>query len=741
MTVVDLSYNQLRTTGNQYVYLKDRWEDSWTLYPHLHCTSAVWSLAPTIPTATCVFDYGNVSQIGVKSFEPITKLNCLGAFIKIVLETDKAAGQSNTWWGVVCHVEDEQMGIVLGSSTGRQTITAYGLEKLLDTEYISESWVDNGEFRPRVIQLPVTFNRGGRPNKNTVIKKGDFASSYVFDSSNHAQVTPEFWSTYDIVKYLLTWVPPKESFLTRTPRIPFQLSRSWLLMQHDKPEIQQEGHTIASLLSRLIDRRRLRSYYLEVDETADTPYPIYLMPVAWNRSPIDPGIDGADVLAGNDFPIDIIADYNQSTGVMLRSSSVTRYDRVLVRGARRTSTVTLVADNDSGLEPNWTSAEETAYESAASGESGYAGWDDLKQQQRNAEVRSASKLSAVYSWFKLPDDWNYKALKYDSASATNYVFLDDDDLPYTDELIHEVVFEPFIPLWEHVDYSADVIATEAADDPPAFVYRQPFCAFKVPTDARWVLGDAVGLLGESSVDPVDDGRNFRWSAGVYVQPDTRTLEVRVSGEPQHVIAYTDWHGEKLDEDRELGEWDYRSKKMAITATLRDNRYAEAIYPPLSDGDDTSAVDYKYGFVIYAGDGFRCDYIVPNTIVDIDTHGTPLVSTGGYVRDDRDILESLARVAYEWFSQYRVVLTLTTTQLTSEIQLGNFVEYLGDTDTGYYELVNTMVSEIRIAWPLLEGNQTEAPRMEIITGAGELDPMTLAPKEPKSVSKAKARIRR
>jgi hypothetical protein len=741
VTVVDLSYNQLRYVGTQYVYLKDRWENDWTLYPHVHCTSAAWAVAPTMPTATCVFDYGMVSQIGVKSFEPVTKLNCIGSFIKIVMETDKAAGQSNMWYGIVSHVEDEQMGIVGGQPTGRQTITSYGLEKLLDTEYISESWVDNGDHAPVVIQCPVTFNRGGRPNRSSTDKFTPAGSlAYLFYGQDGAQYDPAWWSTRDIVDYLLGWVPPKESFLTRSSRLPMTLDKRWLVLMHDRPEVKQEGQTIAAILSRLLDRRRLRSYYLRVEETEEKPHRIYLVPVAWNRSEIDLRLpDESETLRANDFPIDIVADYNQSTGIMLRESNVSRYDRIIVRGARRTSTATFVVNATSGLVPHWTSAEETAYEAAASGEAGYAGWDDLKQQQRNAEVRSSSKLSAAYSWFKIPDDWDYKALEYDSATATNYVFLDDDGLAFIDELIHEIIIEPFVPLWEHVDYSGGVILSDTAADPPAYVYRQPFVAFEVPTDARWVLGDSVGLLAESSFDPTDDGRNFRWSSSVYVQPDTRTIEIRVVGEQQHVIAKTDFT--PLTEDRNLGDFDYRNRKMAVTATIRDNRYAEAIYPPMSEEKDDSSVDVKYGFIIYAGDDFRCDYVVPNTIVDIGTDGTPIVSSGGYVRDDRDILEALARVAYEWFSQTRVVLTLTTTQLTSEIQLGYFVEYLGDTDTGYYTLVNTMVSEIRISWPLLEGNQLEAPRMEIITGAGELDPMTLAPREPKSISKAKARLRR
>jgi hypothetical protein len=141
---------------------------------------------------------------------------------------------------------------------------------------------------------------------------------------------------------------------------------------------------------------------------------------------------------------------------------------------------------------------------------------------------------------------------------------------------------------------------------------------------------------------------------------------------------------------------------------------------------------QYGFVIYAGDEYRQDYVAPSTVLDVETDGTLITSTGGgYVRDDTDKLNALARVAYEWWHQDRVVLSMATTQLTSDIQIGDFVETIGDPLHGHYEAINTVVTEVSIRWPRLEVNQAEAPVMLITTGAGELDPMTLAPREPRT----------
>jgi hypothetical protein len=742
-TTVTFAADQRRAVGQQYVYLKQKWQDSWVLYYDTHCLDATWCLSPSMPTATLTRDYGAVKGFGTTSYTNTSRLDVLGWYVKVVMETDTVAGTTATWYGVISHDEDEHKGFVkVGETTlatGTQTLHCYGLEKLLDTEYLSESWVDTGAEAPIVVQLPITFNRNGRPNKNDRLIAPAIAPVFegqAIDPAGTLRPEARWWSSYDIVAYLLAWATPKDSFRTRNARVPFEMVELWALSFTDKPELDQEGHTVLSLLNRLIDRRRLRSFYLGVDTTR-TPNVVQLHLVPWNNATVDTGIPDADVLLPNTNTLNVVYDYSQNTASSIRTTRVQRYDRIVVRGARRTSTATWVVDTGY-LTPEWSTAEETAYEAAASGVTGYAGWDSLKKMQCNAEVRAAEELSAVYSWFKLPDTWAGQNLEVASTS-THIVFPADADATHIEkQCIHEVVWEPYIPLYEHVDYSGTKIADEATAPPRVRSYRQPKAFFKIPTDARWVAGDKIATLAEASGSPVVDGRNFRWSAAVYVQPDTRTLEVRVSGEPQHVIAATDFT--KLTADRDVGDWDYRSKKMAITATLRDNRYAEGKYP--TDGfGDTSFTDTQYGYVVYAGDGYRLDYVVPTTVIDVETDGTLITSTGGYVRDDTDLLNALARVAYEWWNQERVILTLSTTQLTSSVQPGYFIETVGTAGTAHRQTVNTVVSEVRITWPLLDVGQVDVPVMQIVTGAGELDPMTLAPRQVDIMSRTKARARR
>jgi hypothetical protein len=326
----------------------------------------------------------------------------------------------------------------------------------------------------------------------------------------------------------------------------------------------------------------------------------------------------------------------------------------------------------------------------------------------------------------------------ESETLTYHVFIKDDGFA-APQYIHGVVFEPYLPLYEHVDYSDDEIADGTAEAPKHKIYRQPLLAFYIPTDERWISGDSIATLAESSGDADDDGTNVRWSATIRPQQDSRVIEVRVSGEQQHVIADTDFT--PLDEDRDLGDYDYASQLMVCTVTLRENRYAEAQYPADGTGDSAN-IDVLVGHIIYAGDAYRQDYVVPSTVVDIDDAGALVTTTGGYVRDDTDSLSVAARIAWEWWHQERIVITLVTTQLTTYIPLGCIIETVGDwTVVGneHYETVNTVVTEVRIEWPRLEENHLAAPTMTIVTGAGELDPMTLLPREPRSRRTATAKV--
>jgi len=209
---------------------------------------------------------------------------------------------------------------------------------------------------------------------------------------------------------------------------------------------------------------------------------------------------------------------------------------------------------------------------------------------------------------------------------------------------------------------------------------------------------------------------------VSVPPGDRAIELTVIGQPQHIIAYTDFSGQT--EDDPIGEHDYRD--MIVTVTIEEDRHAEGAWPILESS--LPLTDVARTKVINAGDRFRQDYVAPNTVVDIDDDGDLVYSTGGFVHDDTEMLETIARLAYLWYGDYRYAMYVSSDFLTSRCGLGDIVESIGDAtvaNEGHDQSINTVISEIRVSAPISEGADNPLPaRMSITTNWGQLDPMNM-----------------
>jgi hypothetical protein len=243
-----------------------------------------------------------------------------------------------------------------------------------------------------------------------------------------------------------------------------------------------------------------------------------------------------------------------------------------------------------------------------------------------------------------------------------------------------------------------------------------------------MLGEKMGQLAEGECDPVTDGNNPRFSCHARPQPHGRIVEVNVSGEPQHVIAKTDFSAATAD--RDVGDYDYKDKGLFVTMSLAECRYAESYYP--DGGADSSLIDAQRSMVIWAGEEYRRDYVIPTTVVDVANDGTlKVTSSGGYSADDGDALNAIARIAYEWYKMSRAILVLATTRFKSitELQIGFLVTGVGHPSipaNAHIATINSPITEIRIRNPMIPLGSTAEPTMSIITGSAELDALTIIP---------------
>jgi len=479
---------------------------------------------------------------------------------------------------------------------------------------------------------------------------------------------------------------PSETVLGYIPGIPFDLdpvTGAIYLADDDAPIVRQDGAPVWSLLNRLIDRRRLRTFYVDV-EVANPE--LFVVPLHKSQIalPDDRVLYGAE--DGADELIDLDCDYDPLTTVRLRQSDTLHADHVIVRGARRTSTGTFFVQDDR-FEAAWTSTQETAYEAGASGVTGYSGWDKLKQVTRNQEVRAHADLAPVYCWFRIPDDWDQEC----GSSAVDVVCFPDDDNTSEkhNQYVHEVTIEPELALWENIDYSASSeITAGSRSQPRDYVRRRPLLVFKRPDDNRHVIGPTMAQAAEGECDPGDTGTSSRFNCVVVVQPSSRVVEVHVQGEQQHAIAYTDFSA--LSVDRDVGQYDYKSLKMFVTLTLVDNRYCEGRWPEEGDSD-SGTIDAQRGHVISSEREYRKDWLAQDTVLDVADDGTKITATaGGYVQDDSTTLQAYARLIYEWYTTTRYALTLSTYNLAAAIDLevGRMIETLGS--GGHAAAINSVI---------------------------------------------------
>lgn len=736
MKTVTFGTGGRRITGDHAVKFKRLWTDQWVTYPDAHCLEAVWTCAPTIPAARIVWDYGHFKSHISPAFARYQKLDISRWYVKVTFTTDVRFDDEVVWYGVVSDIQDDQAGLVTWNgttyATGTQTLYCYGLEQLLNQSEITSSFCYQGVAELHESPLPIDFNERGYGNRTATPHPAKGA--FVFDGTPEApsNTTRKFWddwTTRDIVEYLLHYKGPTKSTNGYQPMIPFRLAERERLDNTDSPVLSQEGATPLALLNRLIDRRRMQSFYFTVDET-NTPAQVNLTPFSFAPDPIEFDVTGIRDIPGNTSQKNLIYEMDELTSVSVRDVDLQLSDRVVVRGARRTTTCSMFY-TAYRFEPAWTSTQETAYEAGATGEAGYGTWDTMKQMTRNQEVRGSEALRPVYSWFRIPSDWDGLVGYHDSPTLTYPAFIDAAWLQ-VDQYVHGIEILPYLPLYEGVDYSGTAIAT-GANEPRDRVYRRPFVTIKRPTDGRYMLGEKMGQLAEGECDPVTDGNNPRWSCHTRPQPHSRIVEVNVSGEPQHVIAKTDFSA--AASDRDVGDYDYKDKGLFVTMALAECRYAEAEYP--DGGADSPLIDAQRTMVIWAGDEYRHDYVVAGTILDVDTDGTPKEPWhGGYVRDDTDRLYAMAKTAYWWYHYHRAVLSLTTYRLTDELAVGDMITSIGLDLGGYGHLreINSPITQIRFQIPRTQPGTMQAPTMQVVTTAGELDVMTLVPPPPRRRSR-------
>lgn len=764
---IETTDSPIATAPRARVYTRAKWDDEWEERPFLECASFDLAVSPSIPEADFWFRFGEglESTADDPAFGTIDPLDILHHYVKVELP-QTAYGASAThagdpsvdpeyWYGVIEEVVvDHQGSVPSGPSTlrtpnGWQRFRAFGLAFLLDRKQITTSWVfDRNELFEVEVKRAIAFNAGLGDARDTGDLRGNRSNAqgneetYLFagemtgtgDTESEEEATSNRWNALQILEHLLNFHQPRDADGAKIFDIQLDPDGQHENLQFDEPIVATEGRTLKGLLDQLIARQRGHCWLLVVNENEEI-----LLQVRPSTSEVIALEDGREITPNqvqHELDFEIAIDIPTAT---TNESLSHAYDQVVVRGARRGCCFT-VSPVDGTLEAAWSESLEEEYETAATEEDDYAGLapddDDPIKVARNAQFRTAPKFDSVYSWFRVPKDWDFQAGDGHEGAQTAVCPDLNDGTP--ESLISQansiemwrpgLRFTPRLPLEKGVDYSEDAIQDRITGDPPRPPDPNPLAEY-LPVSAYIRLQEDDDV----SADPVErfarvdkSATPEQLSANVIAkhwQGSTMPLETQLGVEinvgKQWLLAKEDFDAAEQTLDgnlmgiylREALDW----RTLRVTGMMEADEHIEAAYP--SEVPDPEAGDTPRILVIDVGDRCRLDYVAPGTWVGL-RDGVPLKSTtGGFVRDDRHILRSLARLAGAWYLTERRAFHLVYRQVRKYVDPGDLIVTISQ--GGSPIEVNAQVTRVRY--------DLESQTTTIETDFAELDLFSFVPR--------------
>jgi hypothetical protein len=544
------------------------------------------------------------------------------------------------------------------------------------------------------------------------------------------------WSTRDIVEYLAYEGSPRDKTETVKIRLRLDSGLASQLPDWDRPVIDPHQKTVWDLLNEAMPRGRMLGFYLDVHSPGGgSPDELRVKPFSMLGAAITiPERDGpgspSGTLAANTRQRRLDFDSVPHARAGIKESELQAVDRVRLRGARRTSTCTL-AYLESSLEIGWPAALETEYEEGASTDSGYAALVTDEKQKANAEARAADKLFPVFRRLRIPETWSMRVRDGAAAGDFHWVFpIEGKEIEVASSgegypvYNRELYVLPYTPLLDGYDYAVIVytgdpdyrLAPVKVSDGP-FNQLPPFSIWKVPETTgpatrRWVHGEKIAEAA-AQIHRSSSKANRRLTARLDVARHDRAILLEVNGAPQHAVFPIEFNPLTVDRDV-YGGWNWQ--EAMYTVSFADDRYCEGVYP--ADSAIDASLEHVRELLVHLGDDFRQDWLVPNTVIGVTPKtGQPVrCELGGWINADHFLLKSRARLAFEYYSRTRRAIEFSTSWVTGKIQIGDFIDEIGDVEK---VAIDSVVTQITVTLPAGDGD-LPPPVMHVSTAYVELE---------------------
>jgi hypothetical protein len=648
------------------VYAREAWGAAWGVVPYLYANWVYWGCSPEPARAELAWRYGTGIQAGESAPADYAPVDLVGQYIKIEIDQEDAEGNPADpllWHGLVDETGDVQFGTSADlAPSGSQTLVCHGLETLLDRTYVTASWcLDAGGEEMRIGRglqfnadhdfldpLKTPLQRSSQRYGNRSINAGP-KLCYLFATD---LATAKLWSTWDIVMYLFGYFCPAGPGGEAT--IPWGLTGRALdlIYDWDSPIVKADGISVKKILDQLFDRRRLYTWRVVVED--DEPKidvfnfnhaPIMLPSGAVQR-------ENADTAA---LSYDLAVDVHHAS---LKQSTLHRADRVVCRGSRKRACFTIAAA-DGTLEPDWKDQDETAYEA---GPSGIGSLNVIEREFRVRNYRREDRFHRVYAAFRVPRDWDHQVGDGAGGDWKKPFFPDDE------ERGAEKIYWPEA----HLERQLIPGLIEAAPD------QSPEDALEM---AAWIkTHEESGLPRYQHVEKIRLNRTMAFLEDLplidfscSIRPQERALGIWVKASGggewgQEAIAKTDFTQlEGIDRIAPPLDW----REMAVTVALDLDSRVEGAWPPLTEFQGQT-IEVARVLVIDLGDHYRLDYVAPQTVKGCVDGELQREDMGGYYRDDRQKLQDIARLVYEWYARDRKALTLVLRDIALPAGVGTIL---------------------------------------------------------------------
>lgn len=668
---------------------KAAWNEAWATVPYLEPLECVWSMAPRVSQATLLYRFGEIMAEDQSNFAQRDRASILDHWVRIQIfyeETEPAEEDwVNFWVGVI---RDDSTLVESKDEEGYQTLTAFGLESLLQTAYVEKAKAYNHNDDAIDLAHVPTFNRRSKRGRTTLGNRseeeyeleveGEVIPVFIFGSPT--QIKEGFkWNFKQIAEHLLRFNGPEGIDWAITG----QSAELELIEEVIGFKTTDAPESLFDALNKLIENKRGFCWHVDAREASDAGGPVNIVVRTINKDDLE-YLD--QTLHANDqqVPFTVPEEFpftHLCESIRFRRTSVNKYDKIVVQGNPCRRMETFHMGDGGGLTTYFNATGQTEYNNA--GGAADAELADLYRQQE--------RLDPVYRWFEIRFDWDGIISDYDDPDDKhNAVPVPDNsgNVDYTTAEPEELQFwasqkclsrDTFIQYG--IDYSVyppERTTGDHADDEfrsmQVMVRDRDQESPHGATD-RWFFVDRLGKLTAEGTDLELKSASVR--------PLERAMGFALSINPGHYFGLTRFSETNTSTDPEFNYDD-----LLCTACFTTDKRQQIV---LDIADPMPAVPRVLYYTVRGAEHWS---VGANCVIDIDETGQPVHFdvNNSPVRDDFELLEANAAMLKAWYTENRQAARLHLRRVHPWVDLGQLLTSIEAAGWEPVE-VNTVVTQI------------------------------------------------